>query len=833
MVANREISSSSRWQCPPLFLAALATMIAATTTTVAQNKDEYRKPPELIAGYLKDATTPIVSFNPQRDHMLIYRYQQYPAVNQMTRAIMNLAGLRFNRINRGPVKVMRCNSLRIKPLDGGKETRVRLPGGLTMSLPIWSPTGQEFAFLRMAANSISLQVCDATTGKLRTIPDVQINAVAGTPFRWLPDGRTILCQLVDNPARKSKVPSGPVIEETSRERSWRPETEHLLSSEQDEELLEHHASAQLALVDTELNEVTPIGEPKIFSRAQPSPDGQYILVSYVKRPFPHDLLISDFPRQVEVWNRDGEFVHEVAKLPARRDVPLGGVLNEPRLYNWRPTSSAELVWALPQDAGHPENIRPFRDYLMALSAPFSEPPKVMLRSERRIESIIWGEEPHIALLRSISNDQRRLEISRFNPDSDEEGMNSLWEYHPNDRYADPGSPMMRSLPNGQTVMRIHHNSIYLRGRGPSPTGDRPFLDLFNLTTEEVEPIFESAENEYESVVSLLEADGSQIVTRRESATEPPNYYIRYFPEDEPVALTQFKDRYPELRKVHRQLISFERYDGAKMSFVVHLPPDYDMRAPNREPLPTIMWIHPRTYLSRNHVQKQRGSLRRFPSYKGATHRFLAMQGFAVLDATTIPVLGDPSTANDSFVEQIVAGAKAAIDKAVEMRFADPSRIGVAGHSYGAFLTANLLAHSDMFKAGAARSGAYNRTLTPFGFQNERRSLWQAPDLYTRLSPLMFANQIEEPLLLIHGDADENPATDPVQSKWMFQAIRGNGGTARLVTLPSESHRYEALESVEHAVWETMRWFDLHLGDKPTAVPLFPQPTLDMPEVVVP
>lgn len=834
MITQRDSFSSTRWPHPSVLMSVLSLLLVVVGDS--QAVDKYRKPPELISEYLKGATTPIVSFNPQRDRMLIYRYRRYPQIKQMARQVMNLAGLRFNPANRGPRKVMRCDSLRIKPLDGGREIRVRLSPGLTMSLPIWSPTGREFAFMRMYGNGISLQVCDAETGELREVPQVKINAAAGTPIRWLPDGRTLLCQVVEkgksNPG-PFRGPFGPFVEETDQERTWLPVTEHFLATEHDEKLLEYYANSQLALVDTESNLVTPIGESKIFSRAQPSPDGQYILVSYVERPFPHDLLISDFPRRVEVWNRDGEFVHEVAQLPARRDVPVGGVLNKPRLYNWRPTSSAELVWALPQDGGHPDNQTYYRDYLMALNAPFAEQPRVVLRSEQRIESIIWGEEPHIALLREFSDDQRALRTSLFNPDSDEEGLTTLWAYHPNDRYADPGTPMTRVLPNGQPVMRIHHNSIYLRGRGPSPTGDRPFLDLYNLTTREVEPVFESAENEYESVVSLLEADGSEIVTRRESANEPPNYYIRYFPEDEPVALTQFKDRFPELRKVHRQLITFERYDGAKMSFVVHLPPDYDMLAPTRQPLPTIMWIHPRTYLSRDHVQQQRGSLRRFPTYKGATHRFLAMQGFAVLDATTIPVLGDPSTANDSFIEQIVAGAKAAIDKAVEMGFADPSRIGVAGHSYGAFLTANLLAHSDMFSAGVAGSGAYNRTLTPFGFQNERRSLWQAPDLYTRLSPLMFANQIQEPLLLLHGVSDENPATDPVQSKWMFQAIRGNGGTARLVTLPHESHRYEALESVEHAIWEMTHWFNVHLRETPAVTPLFPQPTVDMPEVVVP
>ena len=525
-------------------------------------------------------------------------------------------------------------------------------------------------------------------------------------------------------------------------------------------------------------------------------------------------------------------VYQMTDLPARRDVPLGGVIDGPRLYNWRPTESAELVWAEALDHGDPKIVMAHRDRILRLRVPFSGPPAELLRTEHRLESIIWGEESHIALLRELDTQRQVFHTSLFNPDSEEEGLDLLWSHHPNDPYGDPGKPLMRRLPNGQSVMRIHHNSIYLSGYAPSTTGDNPFLDLFNLTTHEIDPVFESDPGEYETVIDLKEPDASAIITRSESATEPPNYYIRYVPDGDRVPLTNFEDNYPEMQRVHRQLITFERADGVKMSFVLHLPLDYDMRDPDRQPLPTVMWIHPRTHFGNDQILRMRSSLRRFPTYKGASERFLALQGYAVLDNTTIPVVGDPSTANDTFIEQILEGAKAAIDKAVNMGFADRSRMAVGGHSYGAFLAANLLAHSDMFQAGVARSGAYNRTLTPFGFQNERRSLWQARDLYTRLSPLMFAHQIDEPLLLIHGARDDNPATDPIQSQWMYQAVQGNGGTARLVSLPFEGHRYEAVQSVGHVTWEMIRWFDRHL--KPIAsFPIQPKQSLDMPEVYLP
>ena len=193
-----------------------------------------------------------------------------------------------------------------------------------------------------------------------------------------------------------------------------------------------------------------------------------------------------------------------------------------------------------------------------------------------------------------------------------------------------------------------------------------------------------------------------------------------------------------------------------------------------------------------------------------------LNGYAVLDNAAMPIVGDPRTVNDHFVEQVVMDAKAAVEKAVAMGVTDPARVGVGGHSYGAFMTANLLCHTDLFAAGIARSGAYNRTLTPFGFQSESRTLWQAPDMYFKVSPFLSADKIKGALLLIHGEADNNPGTFPVQSERMYQAVRGNSGTVRYVSLPYESHGYEARESVGHTLYEMITWFDKYVKNAPSA-----------------
>ncbi len=804
----------------------------------AWSAQPYEAAPEMIGGYLRNARTPIVIFNPQRDRMLIQTVERYPAIAGLATPSLSLAGLRFNPFNNGPVQVNHCRSLQLKRLDSERTIDIPLSKAIPISVPEWSPDGDQYAFMRSRGRDVVLCIGDGESGRFRHLLEVKLNGALGKPVQWLPDGRNLLCRILAEgavkPANPSRVPLGPVVEDTAQPELQIARAGSFLQSERDEKLLEYFATSQLAIVNSETHQVTPIGKPRIFSRVQASPDGQYILVSYVRAPYPRDLPVSGFPKRVEIWDRDGNFVYHLADIPARRNVPVGGVLAAKRMYNWRPTSPAELIWAdEPLDGGHPAILVPHRDRIMRLEAPFTGQPEEMVRVEDRLESLWWGEDPHVALLREYDAERGQFRTYLFNPDEFGATPEILWARRRGDRYTDPGKPVMRRLPNGQSVMRVYYNSIYLAGEGASPEGVQPFLDLFNLTTREVEPIFESAPDVYERVIDLLEPDAASIVTRKETATSPPNFYVRRYPEDETEPLTDFLDEYPAMRKVHRQMFSFEREDGVKMSFVLHLPPEYDASNPERERLPTVLWVHPRTYAAEEFAGQVRESLRRFPIYKGAAHRFLALHGYAVLDSTTIPVIGDPEIANDTFQEQVVSGARAAIEKAVELGFADPERIGVGGHSYGAFVAVNLMAHTDLFKAAVARSGAYNRTLTPFGFQHERRSLWEAPELYTKLSPLMFAHQIQEPVLLIHGGADDNPATAPIQSQWMYQAIRGNGGTARLVTLPHESHRYEAVQSVEHVTWEMIKWFDRHLKPVTERPSLISTPTLDMPEIFIP
>lgn len=467
---------------------------------------------------------------------------------------------------------------------------------------------------------------------------------------------------------------------------------------------------------------------------------------------------------------------------------------------WHPTEPATLLWVEAMDGGDPRKKVPHRDRVMRLKAPFAEAPAELVKTEHRFAGLQWSDSGEWFLLGEFDRDRRWRRTFFVQGTS----TRVLWDLSANERYRHPGSPLTRELANGFRAILQHGEFIYLQGEGASPEGSRPFLDRLNVKTFATERLFRCDESSYESVVALLRDDASRVLTRRETTSEPPNFLIRAGSEIR--RLTAFADPAPILRRIKKQLVTYKRADGVELSFTLYLPPDYQ----EGTRLPTVVWAYPREYTDPSTAGQVTSSPHRFTTIGGPSHLFFVLAGYAILDNATMPVVGDPETVNNTYLEQVISSAKAAIDHAAAMGVTDPDRVGVGGHSYGAFMTANLLAQSELFRAGIARSGAYNRTLTPFGFQSERRTLWEAPDLYIKVSPFMAAHKINEPILLIHGEADNNPGTFPMQSERLYQALVGNGGTVRYVTLPLESHGYSARESVEHTLYEMIAWFDRHV-----------------------
>jgi dipeptidyl aminopeptidase/acylaminoacyl peptidase len=792
-----------------LFLLFAILFIASNTFA------QYQKPPKEIEDVLTAPAIPLTSVSPAKDKIALLEPLRYPPIAELAEPMLRLAGLRINPNTNGQHRQFYAVKLTLKNIADGKETAVALPAGAKIISPSWSADGKYLAAGNVTPNGIQLWIIDTATAKATLVKNALVNTAFGG-FEWMPDQKSLIVNLVPAkrgaaPQYQNLVPTSPNIQETAGKSGAVQTFQDLLKSPNDESLFEYYATSQLAVVGVD-GRIKTIGEPAIFDTADVSPDGKYILTSRIHRPFSYLFPYFRFPKEVEVWDMTGKPVYKVASLPLQDNLPAQGVAVGPRSYDWIPTEAATLVWAEALDGGNPRTKAALRDKLVKIAAPFTASPTDLVNIEQRYQGRLFGEKDGLMLFYDYNREklQRRIfSIDYRNPQT----PRLISDLNINDRYNDIGQPVTKRLPNGYSVIQQNGDEIFLTGAGASPEGDRPFLRRFNLKTAKTDEIFRSDTTSYESFVALQNADGTQFITRKESTTEPPNLRLHQVcpPNTNCIAvydrqLTEFKDPTPQLRGIKKQLVKYKRADGVDLSFTLYLPPGYK----EGTRLPTVVWAYPLSFTDAQTAGQVTGSTNRFTSIGGISHLFFLLQGYAVLDDAAMPVIGPPETKNDTFIKQIVDSAQAAIDKAVEMGVTDRDRVGVGGHSYGAFMTANLLAHSDLFRAGIARSGAYNRTLTPFGFQDEERNFWQATNIYTQVSPFFFANKINEPILLIHGEADNNQGTFPIQSERLFAAIQGNGGTARLVMLPLEAHGYSAMESTEHTLYEMINWFDKYV-----------------------
>jgi len=781
-----------------LLLVLLIVSLCAPAGLRAQQSPQveagYQLPPKVIVDILDAPPPPTAVVSPAHDVIALLDRASMPKIAELAEPMLRLAGSRINPKTNGPHNPRTVLGITLKKIADGSETKVVLPPNVRLSSPSFSPDGKWLSFMVYRANGIELWTADTATAKARAITAATINGIDGCS--WLQDSSSMLCHFIvtgRGPAPAPlAVPIGPRIQENLGKAAPAATYQDLLTSAYDEALYEYYFTSQLTLV-TPSGFTTPIGKPAIFEMSTMSPDGQFALVARTKRPFSRLIPADGFPADIEIWNRKGAVVRKIGEQPLAEGTPIGGVVTGPRAYGWEPTQPATVLWVEALDEGNPKKQVPARDKALSLKAPFTAAPAEFIKTEWRSGGVEWTEKG-VAL---VSEWDRATRMTRtWIIDAPGAAPRKLWERKQQDRYSDPGFPMMRA--GKDTILQVG-DAIYLFGAGASPQGDRPFLDRLNLKTLATERIFQTDDNSYETVTALLADDGKTLLTRWETKTDFPNYYVRDLAAGTKRALTQFKDP-------AKQLVTYDRKDGVKLSATVYLPPDYKPGTA----LPFVLWAYPAEFTDAASASQVVGSANRFTTISGASHLLFLTQGYGVMDNPTMPIIGAGETANDTYVEQLMSSAEAAINKIVDMGVADRDRIGAAGHSYGAFMTANLLAHGRLFRAGAARSGAYNRTLTPFGFQSEQRTFWEVAAIYENMSPFFFAHKIEDPILLIHGEADNNSGTFPIQSERFYMALKGNGKTVRYVTLPLESHGYASRESNLHVLYEWTTWFDKYV-----------------------
>ena len=801
-------------------LAVLAIVFAVSLGAQEKSTTEtlYRMPPKQIAEIVDAPPTPAVSLGPNGDWMLLMARPSLPSIDELAQPELRLAGLRIKPGTNGRSRRGYYVSLTLRRIDDLTEKPItRIPDSGRIGNVQWSPDGKTVAFTVTLADHIELWAADLQSARAKRLTRRALNGAYGSAYSWLSDSETLVCKLVPRrrgtPPVASTVPAGPVIQENLGGRAPARTYQDLLKNAHDEALLEYYLQAEVALVPLNGREKV-IGREGLVGSMQPSPSGQYLLVETIKRPFSYLVPIGRFPRQIDVWDPKGRVVHTVAHIPLAEEIPLGrdAVRSGPRSVSWRSDSPATLVWTEARDGGDPKAHADVRDELFMHEFPFDDPPVSIVKLAQRFGGVMWGNND-LALVTDRWWKTRNWRALLINPGMPEAPSRVLFDHSWEDRYNDPGTPMMRRTNEGTYVLRIGADggSLYMRGDGASPEGDRPFLDSYNLETGVTERLWRSEAPYYERLVDFVDETHMLIMTIRESPSEPPNYFVRDLVKDKIRTITEFPHPYPQLIGVQKELIRYDRDDGVTLTATLYLPAGYTQE---EGPLPTLMWAYPREFKSALAAGQVRDSPYRFARIYWGSPLFFLTQNYAVLNNPGMPIIGEgEEEPNDTYVQQLVSSAKAAIEELERRGVGDPGKVAIGGHSYGAFMTANLLAHSDLFSAGIARSGAYNRSLTPFGFQAEERTFWQASDTYFAMSPFMHVEKIKEPILLIHGEADNNSGTFPIQSKRLYQALKGLGGTARLVMLPHESHGYRSRESVMHMLWEMTDWLDTHVKNQ--------------------
>ena len=809
---------------PALWLGLLSVLLLggqalAQPVDAGVSGSPYRTPPQALVDLVDAPPTPGVTVDPTKEWMLLLKQPNLPPVAELAERELRLAGLRINPRVNGPTRTASLTGLELLRIsDLSRREITGLPPEARIENQRWSPDGRRIAFTNTVENGIELWVAEVESGQARRILPGRLNLSARVTPRWLLDSRTLVVTLVPDERgpepEASTVPTGPVIQENLGRTAPNRTYQDLLKNAHDERLFEHYLTSQIVKVTVD-GEVTPLGAPGLVGRIEPSPDSRYLLVETIHRPFSYLVPANRFPRKLEVWDLDGHLVRQIADLPLREEIPISfdSVAAGPRDLDWRDDAPATLVWVEALDGGDARKEAQERDRVFLLAAPFSGDPVPLATLDFRFAGITWGDD-NLALLYEFWWKTRKTRTWMLKPGSRNAKPELLFDLSSEDRYSDPGFAETRTNEWGRPVLLTAKGgrTIFMLGEGASPEGDRPFLDALDLTTQKTQRLFRSEAPFYEHPFRLMDAAGKYLLVRRESVEQPPNYFIRDLDKKTLRQITSFPHPTPQLTGLQKELIRYKREDGVDLAATLYLPKGYK---PSDGPLPTVMWAYPQEFKSADAAGQVTDSPYRFDRVSWASPVLWLMQGYAVLDNPTMPIIGEgDEEPNDTYVQQLVASAKAAVDELVRRGVADRRKIAIGGHSYGAFMTANLLAHSDLFAAGIAESGAYNRTLTPFGFQAEERDIWRAPETYIQMSPFMYADKVKTPILLIHGQADNNSGTDPIQSERFFNALKGNGATARLVFLPLEAHGYRGRESVLHGMAESYDWLEKYVRNRP-------------------
>ena len=786
----------------------------------AQQQIKYQEPPKAIKDLILAPGVPYMSVSPLKNSFITMEYTDIPTIHDMAMEEYKLAGVRVLAKTNSQRFNTKIHKIELKTIQGRISNAMEgeitgIPSGIDIVKAIWSPNGEYLLLLTEENSGIMMWLADTKTLIAKRLSDRPLNLFFGSRMiEWSPDSKQIAVAFV--PAGRGPKPAidnmeiVPVIQETDGQNNPTETYQDLLKDKYSEILFDYYAQSELSIISIADMYEKQIGKMGIYSMIQYSPDGCYMLTQQIHAPYSYVVPYPYFPTTTSVMDLNSDRTYTVFEKPLVETdfINKNSTSPYPRNYGWRADASSTLYWVEPLDGGNGRTEVDYRDKIVCANAPFNEGSELM-KCQYRFRDISWGNDKNAFVL-MYNYATRTKNLVLISP-SENRVIKEIYSISNEELYEDPGRLVMDLNQKGNYVVLSSDNykSVYLNGNGYSPDGALPFIDRLDLNTLKKTRLWRSDDPYFEKPVEYIDMSKGLFISQRESNDENPNYYLKNIKNPKKVKtvqLTFFDNPYESMKGVTKQQVEYLRKDGVKLSGTLYLPAGY-----KNGTLPLLIWAYPAEFKNKDKAEQRSDAPNQFIKYSRTSPILYVAAGYAVLSNASFPIIGEgDKEPNDTYVEQLVNNAAAAIDKMKEMGVSDGKRVAVSGHSYGAFMTANLLANCDLFAAGIARSGAYNRTLTPFGFQNEMRTLWEAPEVYLEMSPFMKADKLKAPLLLIHGLADNNTGTFPLQSERLYAALKGNGGIARLVMLPYESHGYSAEESILHQAWETYNWLEKYV-----------------------
>lgn len=786
----------------------------------AQENLTYQKPPKEILELVDVPLAPSTLIDSKGEMMVLLYRDQYKSIAELSEKELRLGGLRINPVTNISSRATYFNKVEVKPIMQKEPSAIAgLPANPRLSNFSWSPDETKIAMTHTTDKGVELWVVDLASRQAKKLTEAKLNANMGDVINWFKDNSAVLVKMLPNDRKElinteTAVPEGPTVSMSEGSKAQNRTYQDLLQNPNDEYNFEQLARSGLMKVSLKGTK-TEWKAPKMYSNISFSPDGNYVMVSNMKKPFSYIVPYNRFPTETYIYDKNGKEVSMINDVPLIEEMPQGFMAEREgrRSFSWRGDAPATLVYAMVLDGGDPENVVDFRDEVFLLEAPFKGEGRSILKTKDRYAGIVWANSSTAIAYDNWWN-TRNTRTYVFDPSNPSKAPKVLFDRNYQDQYSNPGNFVTHKNQYGSSVLTLEDNKAFLLGPGYTEKGQFPFLDAINLETAETKRLYQSNyTDKKESLVEVLDIKEGKLLVRIEASAEYPNYYIRNINKGEDLTqITNFQNPFKALENVHKEVITYKRDDGLELNGTLYLPANYNKNSPAK--LPMILWAYPREFKDKSSAGQNTSNANDFTYPYYGSPIYWVNRGYVVLDDASFPIVGEEDDQpNDTFREQLVANGKAAIDAVDKLGYVDRDRVAVGGHSYGAFMTANLLSHSNLYAAGIARSGAYNRTLTPFGFQSEERNYWEAPDVYNDMSPFMHADKMKTPLLLIHGEADNNSGTYPMQSERYFNALKGFGATARLVMLPKESHGYSAKESVLHVLWEQDQWLEKYVKNR--------------------